>query len=305
MRPLVVKRGALSLCRSGCPALRDPRRGPLRNLFPIAVVAKANQVCRMPNARFDLQARAHQAMVDAGFRPDFPPEVLGEVQTLRQSTRQPQGVSDLRSLLWSSIDNDTSRDLDQVEYVESLSDAAVRLLVGIADVDSFVSKDSATDRHATAEATSVYTGVATFPMLPPDLSTGLTSLLDAQDRLSIMIELLVQASGEVTEQSVYPAWLRNRAKLDYMSTGAWLEGRGPMPPAIADVPGMEAQLRLQQITSDKLRRLRKEHGALTFASSEATTVLAEGEVKDLQVRRHNVAEDIIESFMVAANVAMA
>jgi len=244
-------------------------------------------------------------MVDAGFRPDFPPEVLGEVQTLRQSTRQPQGVSDLRSLLWSSIDNDTSRDLDQVEYVESLSDAAVRLLVGIADVDSFVSKDSATDRHATAEATSVYTGVATFPMLPPDLSTGLTSLLDAQDRLSIMIELLVQASGEVTEQSVYPAWLRNRAKLAYSSTGAWLEGRGPMPPAIADVPGMEAQLRLQQITSEKLRRLRKEHGALTFASSEATTVLAEGEVKDLQVRRHNVAEDIIESFMVAANVAMA
>ena len=246
-------------------------------------------------------------MLDAGFHPDFPPDVLGEVNALKQNSGKPaaEGIRDLRSLLWSSIDNDTSRDLDQVEYAEPLPNGAARLLVGIADVDSAVRRSTAMDRQAGSETTSVYTGVATFPMLPSDLSTDLTSLLDAQDRLSIVIELNVQATGEVTEGSVYPAWLRNRAKLAYSSTGAWLEGRGPMPPAVASVTGMADQLRFQQTISNNLRALRKQHGALTFSSIEATPVVTDGEVKDLQVRSHNAAEDLIESFMVAANVAMA
>ena len=142
-------------------------------------------------------------------------------------------------------------------------------------------------------------------MLPAELSTDLTSLLDAQDRLSIIIELHILDSGDVKAHDVYPAWLRNRAKLAYSSTGAWLEGRAPIPPAVASVPGMEAQLRLQQETSEKLRGIRKLHGALTFESVETTPVLQNGEVKDLAVSRRTVADDIIESFMVAANVAMA
>ena len=246
-------------------------------------------------------------MLEAGFRPDFPPEVLQEVHLLQQGTPTNDGPTarDLRALLWSSIDNDSSRDLDQVEYVEKLADGAVRLLVGIADVNASVPKGSATDRQAAAETTSVYTGVTTFLMLPAELSTDLTSLVDEQDRVAIVIELHILESGEVDGQEVYPARLRNRAKLAYSSTGAWLEGRGPMPPAIAGVPGMEAQLRLQQETSEKLRGLRKQHGALTFGSVEATPVVENGEVKDLTVNPHNVADDIIESFMVAANVAMA
>jgi exoribonuclease-2 len=211
----------------------------------------------------------------------------------------------LRSLLWSSIDNDSSRDLDQVEYAENLPDGTTRLLIGIADVDSSVPKGSATDRQASFETTSVYTGVATFPMLPGELSTDRTSLMDAQDRLSLVIELHLADSGEVTCHDVYPAFLRNRAKLAYSSTGAWLEGRGPMPQTVAATPGLEAQLRFQQETSEKLRGIRKSHGALTFSSVEATPVVENGEVKDLSVAHHNVAEDIIESFMVAANVAMA
>jgi exoribonuclease-2 len=246
-------------------------------------------------------------MLAAGFRPDFPPDVLHEVQLLKPGAPRNNGssVRDLRSSLWSSIDNDTSRDLDQVEYAEKLPEGVTRLLVGIADVDASVLKGSATDRQAAAEGTSVYTGVTTFPMLPGELSTNLTSLLDAQDRLSLVIEMRVADSGEVDGHEVYPAWLRNRAKLAYSSTGAWLEGRAPMPPAVAGTPGMEAQLRLQQETSERLRGLRKQHGALTFGSIEATPVVENGEVKDLVVSRHNVAEDIIESFMVAANTAIA
>jgi exoribonuclease II len=261
----------------------------------------------MPIGTIDLAARARRAMLEAGFQPDFPPDVLTEIQTFKSA--QPgipeTNVRDLRHFAWSSIDNDTSRDLDQVEYAEKMPDDTLRLLVGIADVDTLVGKGSATDRQAGVESTSVYTGVKTFPMLPTELSTDLTSLSEGEHRSAIVIELRIIGSGDVTCYDIYPAWILNCAKLAYSSTGAWLEGRGPMPPAVAKTPGMEAQLQLQREASERLRQIRKQRGTLTFASIEATPVVEQGEVKDLTVRQHNVAEDIIESFMVAANVAMA
>ncbi len=166
-------------------------------------------------------------------------------------------------------------------------------------------KGAATDAQAAFETTSVYAGVSTFPMLPADLSTDLTSLVEAQDRRAIVIELRVVPSGEVTNHDVYPAIVKNRAKLAYSSTGAWLEGRGPIPPAVAAAAGMEAQLRTQLDLSVRLRALRKSQGALTFGSIEPVPVMDDGRVKDLVVSPHNVAQDVIESFMVAANVAMA
>jgi VacB/RNase II family 3'-5' exoribonuclease len=261
----------------------------------------------MPIAPIDLQARAHRAMLDAGFRPDFPAEVLNEIQAFKNGEQSAPDtkVRDLRNLAWSSIDNDTSRDLDQVEYAEKMPDETIRLLVGIADVDTLVKRGSATDRQAGMESTSVYTGVKTFPMLPTALSTNLTSLSEGQHRSAIVIEMRIVNSGDVTCHDVYPAWILNCAKLAYSSTGAWLEGTGPMPRAVAKAPGMEAQLRLQQQASERLRNIRKQRGMLAFASVEAAPIVEQGEVKDLTVRKHNVAEDIIESFMVAANVAMA
>jgi exoribonuclease-2 len=256
---------------------------------------------------YDLQARARRAVFEAGFRPDFPPEVIQEVQVLgRETPRDPgPGVRDLRALPWSSIDNDTSRDLDQAEWVEQLAYGTTRLLVGVAEVDVSAPKGSATDRQARGQATSLYTGVATFPMLPEELSTDLTSLVQDQDRLAIVIEVRLGPSGQPQALEVYRAWIRNHAKLAYNSTGAWLEGRGPIPPAIARVPGMEAQLRLQQETSAKLRAFRKQAGALAFDSMEPAPLLENGQVKGLAVRERNVAEDLIENFMVTANVAIA
>jgi exoribonuclease-2 len=278
----------------------QPKRCAGEHGFCLPRLPDSNQNGVVTTTPFDIKARAHQAMLEAGFQPDFTAEVTREVQALNQGAPKnaTPAARDLRSLLWSSIDNDSSRDLDQVEYVDKLPDGTVRLLVGIADVDASVPKGSATDQHAAVESTSVYTGVATFPMLPAELSTDLTSLLDAQDRLSIIIELRILDSGDVKAHDVYPAWLRNRAKLAYSSTGAWLEGRAPIPPAVANVPGMEAQLRQQQETSESLRGIRKQHGALTFESVETTPVLQNGEVKDLAVSRRTVADEIIESFMV-------
>ena len=259
----------------------------------------------MTAAPFDLAVRAHRAMLEAGFHPDFPPQVLAETNQFKSGAESGASIQDLRQLAWSSIDNDTSRDLDQVEYAEKLGDDSIRLLVGIADVDSLVTKGSATDTRACAETTSVYTGVRTFPMLPIELSTDRTSLSEGQNRSAIVIELRIAGSGEVVCHDVYRALILNCAKLAYSSTGAWLEGRGPMPASVANAQGMEAQIRLQLEVSERLRKIRRQNGTLTFGSVEATPVVEHGEVKDLTVRPHNVAENIIESFMVAANVAMA
>ena len=222
-------------------------------------------------------------MLDAGFHPEFPPQILSEVQSLagRALTGPPPGTRDLRALLWSSIDNDNSRDLDQIEFTESLADGVTRLLVGIADVDTLVPKGSATDAHAAAEATSVYTGVCTFPMLPPELSTGMTSLLNGGDRCSVVMDLQIAPSGEVVQRDVFLALVRNAAKLTYSAVGAWLEGRAAAPPDVANTPGLEAQLRLQQATAVKLRALRAKNGALAFESSEATPVLENGTLTGL------------------------
>src|SRR5262245_10207021 len=230
------------------------------------------------HTHFDLKARARQAMLEAGFHPDFPPEAAKEIQDRKQNGSATLPVRDLRSLLWSSIDNETSRDLDQVEYVEPLPDGGTRLLVGIADVDGFVGKGSAIDSHAASETTSVYTGVAVFPMLPLELSTDATSLLDQQDRTSLIIEVHLEPNGETIHQAFYFAQIRNRAKLAYPSTGAWLEGRGPIPAAVAAAPGMEAQIRSQQAAAEKLQKIRKQHGALAFCSIEATPEVEDGTV---------------------------
>ena len=184
----------------------------------------------MPNAsssHIDLQATAKEIMRQHGFEPDFPPAVQQQLADLRAHPPQiafGKDVRDLRNLLWSSIDNDTSRDLDQIEVAERLPNGNVKIQVGIADVDAFVPKRSAIDQHAARETTTVYTGVRVFPMLPEELSTGKTSLLEKQDCLSVVTEFVVDADGNVTSSDVYRALVRNHAQLQYNSVGAWLEG---------------------------------------------------------------------------------
>lgn len=247
-------------------------------------------------------------MIENGFEPDMPPEVEHELQA--SGSEEPTapddpGVRDMRSVLWSSIDNHDSRDLDQVEFAERMPNGDIRLMIGIADVDAFVHKGSAIDRHALHNTTSIYTGVRTFPMLPEQLSNHITSLLEDVERLSVVIELVVDAEGEVTSTEVYRARVRNHAKLVYERIGAWLEGHTPVPPEVSKVAGLEEQLRLQDEATERLRALRKRNGALNLQTIEAKAVAVDGRVVDLVASEHNRARDIIESFMVAANTEMA
>jgi exoribonuclease-2 len=264
---------------------------------------------RFASDALDLGAIAHQSMIDAGFMPDAPPAVLSELRTLdQQSAPAVEGPAkrDLKTLLWSSIDDRKSRDLDQVEYAETLANGDVRVLVGIADVDALVRKGSAIDTLAGQNCTSVYTGVRTFPMLPDELSTDLTSLVGGADRSAIVTEMVVDKGGAVKSFDVYPAWLHNYAKLSYEAVGAWLDNNGPMPPEVTAVPRMEEQIRLQLAAAQHLRQLRKEHGALELETIQASPVInSAGQVTELSVVERNSARDLIENFMIAANVAMA
>jgi ribonuclease R len=256
----------------------------------------------------DLTAIARQAMIDAGFAPDFPRPVLDElhaIESTTQSTIADPAARDLRSLLWSSIDDKKSRDLDQVEYAEALPNGDVRIMVGISDVDALVGKDSAIDSHAAGNGTSVYTGIETFPMLPEALSTDLTSLSGGTDRLSIITEMIVGGDGTVKRSDVYRARLHNYAKLSYEAVGEWLDNNSAIPAEVAAVPGMEAQLRLQSEVAVRLRELRRQNGALELETIQASPVVSNGQVTGLMVTEHNSARDLIENFMIAANVAMA
>ncbi|MGC2172276.1 MAG: RNB domain-containing ribonuclease, partial [Candidatus Sulfotelmatobacter sp.] len=218
-------------------------------------------------SQVDLQAVAKEIMREHGFEPDFPPAVRQQLAELR--ARPPLiscggDVRDLRDRLWSSIDNDTSRDLDQIEVAERLPNGEIRVLVGIADLDGFVPKQSAIDQHAAREITTVYAGIRNFPMLPEELSTGQTSLLENQDRLSVVIEFVVNGDGQVTSSDVYRGLVRNRAQLQYDSVGAWLEGGAAAPAKVAASADLQAQLRLQDEAAQKLRNQRYENGALTL-----------------------------------------
>ena len=256
-------------------------------------------------APIDLKVAAHLEMVRGGFEPDFPAAVTREVLAMHAAANPGPAARDLRHLLWSSIDNPESRDLDQVEVAESLPGGEIKIMVGIADVDALVAAGSATDQQAAHNTTSVYCGVATFPMLPERLSTDLTSLNEGVDRVAVVIEFVVASDGAVRSRDVYRAWTHNAAQLDYPAVGAWLEGHAAAPAKVAASAPLQAQLRLQDQAAQSLRTQRHLAGALELETIEATPVAQDGRVTNLIVRPQNHATYLIEDFMIAANTTMA
>src|SRR5579862_1455851 len=259
-------------------------------------------------SHLDLQATAKQIMQQYGFEPDFPPQVPQQLADLKAHPPQiapGNDIRDLRNLLWSSIDNDTSRDLDQIEVAERVANGDVKILIGIADVDAFAAKQTPIDQHAARETTTVYTGVRNFPMLPEELSTGITSLLEDQDRLSVVIEFVVDSTGNLKSSDVYRAVVRNKAQLQYNSVGAWLEGTSAAPPKVAASADLQQQLKLQDEVAQKLKTQRFQHGALNLQTDELHPLVLNDQVVDLVKQQKNHATELIEDFMVAANGVVA
>ena len=252
-------------------------------------------------ARDELRGIAVRAMKAAGLEPAFSPAAEAQMKTITsESTESGPLIRDLRDRLWCSIDNDDSRDLDQLSVAEVAS-GGVKIFVAIADVDALVKKGTPIDEHARINTTSVYTPAGTFPMLPEALSTDLTSLGENQDRLAIVIEMTIAKDGSLAGSDVYRARVRNRAKLAYDSVAAWLDGKGPAPAHVAAVPRMDEQLRIQDRVAQSMKALRHEHGALTLTTIESRAVFTHDRLSDLTQDEANRAKQLIEDFMVSAN----
>jgi VacB/RNase II family 3'-5' exoribonuclease len=255
------------------------------------------------SAPFNLVAAAHASMIEHGFQPEFPAGAAAQLTAIEAHPELPPapGAQDLRNLLWSSIDNDTSKDLDQIEWAEQLPDGRIRVLVGVADVDVRVGLGTVLDGHAKSETTSVYTGVKVFPMLPAELSEGITSLNENQDRVAHVIEFAVDAAGAVSDGKVYAALVRNRAQLAYNSVGAWLEGRGPATAKVAASADLAAQLKLQDAAAQRMVNGRFQHGALDLETVETRPIMQADKPVGIVSLNKNRATSLIEEFMVAAN----
>jgi VacB/RNase II family 3'-5' exoribonuclease len=255
-----------------------------------------------PSDRSRLRDIAIRAMRERGLEPEFPAAALAQAE---QAPDTPSPVSmasrDQRDLLWCSIDNDDSRDLDQLSMAERTAGDHITVRVAIADVDALVPKDSPIDRHAAGNTTSVYTPALVFPMLPPRLSTDLTSLNPGEDRHAIVVEMTVAPDGAIASPHVYRALVRNHAQLAYRTVGAWLAGQGPLPSAAAAVPGLSAALTLQDDAARALSGRRLEEGALEFDRVEANAEFDGDALKEVRADQANRAKVLIENFMIAAN----
>jgi exoribonuclease-2 len=252
--------------------------------------------------RFTLQRIARKVMIERGFNADFPENVLNELNSLREIAEDKKSPSkDLRHLLWCSIDNEDSRDLDQLSFAEQLPDNKIKVLVAVADVDALVGQQSKLDIHASQNTTSVYTTAQVFPMLPEKLSTDLTSLNFDEDRACIVIEMVVEENGAICQSDVYCASVHNYARLDYDSVAEWLDGTGPMPSEMAKVKGLAENIKLQEIAANNLREMRYERGALDFETIEARPVFDGESLCEMKSKKKNRAKSIIEDFMIASN----
>jgi VacB/RNase II family 3'-5' exoribonuclease len=253
-----------------------------------------------------LQRIARRVMLERGLLPDFSAEVLSELGRIQPLATTNDGpVRDLRHLLWASIDNDDSRDLDQLTVAEVMPGDNIKILVAVADVDSIVKSGSAIDGHARHNTTSVYTAGTIFPMLPEKLSTNITSLGFNEDRPAVVVEMIIGTDGSLQNSDIYRACVRNRAKLAYNSVAAWLEAGVRTPEAVAAVPGLDENLRIQDRAAQRMKELRQVHGALSFESLEARPIFEGDAIRGLEAEKPNRAKDLIADFMIAANGATA
>jgi exoribonuclease-2 len=250
-----------------------------------------------------LQGIARRAMIERGLLPDFSPAALAELDKIHAPAiaANDESIRDLRELLWLSIDNDDSRDLDQLTIAEALTGDKTKILVAVADVDSLVKDGSAIDEHARHNTTSVYTAAKIFPMLPEKLSTDLTSLNSNEDRISIVVEMVISVDGSLQDSNIYRARVRNHAKLAFNSVAAWLEGSGSVPEAIAAVNGLDENLHMQDGVAQNMKNFRHVHGALSLETIEAKPIFDGDQIRALEVEEKNRAKEIIEDFMIAAN----
>lgn len=259
----------------------------------------------MKKKKYNLELLAKKLLKEKGLQPDFSKSALQQLENINRPASPTANTQDLRKFLWCSIDNDDSRDLDQLTFGKKENDGSFIIWIAVADVDSLVKKDSAIDMHAQINTTSIYTPAKVFTMLPEKLSTDLTSLNENEDRVAMVVQIKVDSTGKIEEGAISPALVRNHAKLAYNAVGSWLEGRAEMPEKVENVSGLENALKVQHEVAQLIKERRHNFGALTLESPEVEAKLTEKQEVILALPESNYAQQLIENFMIAANYIMA
>lgn len=255
-------------------------------------------------SQIDLVKIARQRMIEKGLSPDFPKDAMTQLDTIQAAVPCDKNQKDMTDKLWFSIDNDDSRDLDQLTYAERIDSETVRVYVAIADVDDLVQKATPLDLHALANTTSVYTPPKIFPMLPEKLSTDFTSLNPDEKRIAMVVQMDIHISGEIITSQVYRSCVFNYAKLAYNSIGAWLENAASPPEPVLRIKELDSQIRLQDETAQRMKNYRQKAGSLTFETYDPQPIIKNGKIVDIQVVKINKARELIENFMIAANTSI-
>lgn len=257
------------------------------------------------NGKTELAKLANQIMQVRGLEPEFSEKELEQLSQINTPAPLSPKYVDLRTLLWCSIDNDDSRDLDQLTYAEIEKDNKMIIWIAVADVDALVNKGSAIDNHARMNTTSVYTPAKIFPMLPEKLSTNLSSLNENEDRAAMVVKIQINQMGDLENASIFQSLVHNHAKLTYNAVGGWLEGNSDLPDKIKQMVGLDNTLKIQHKAAQLLKQNRQKMGALTLESSDAEAKIENNNQIVIQLSPHNFAHQLIEEFMIAANKVMA
>jgi len=215
-----------------------------------------------------------------------------------------QGRVDLRDIPTFTIDGEKARDFDDAVSIENEKDGGKNLYVSISDVSHYVEEGTALDEEAYLRGTSVYFPDRAIPMFPPELSNQICCLHPNLDRLTVTVELRYDAHGNEKGVRFYPSVIRSDERLTYtivrkilLNEDAELMGR-----VSAMVPSLESMADLSQ----KLHLKRIERGALDFDLPEPEIILnLQGETEGIIRAERNLAHQIIEEFMIAANEAVA
>ncbi len=268
-----------------------------------------SQTNRGQNPQPYLRAVARTKTIDAGFllglQQPHAKEQLTALDGVSLDTLVDATIRDLRDLWWISIDEHASRDLDQISVAELLDDGTTLLRVAITDVDAWVPQGSPLDLHAAGNAASVFTGVVTYPMFPESLAVGRASFLAGEDRLALVIELIVDPAGTVRSGDLYRAVVRNHARLAYEEAGSWLAGEAAALATVAESPEIGEQLRLHEAAVLALRGCRLAAGAFDLVRAEVQPIFDDDRIVDMVVVLPNRARTMIEHLMVTVNAAIA
>ena len=294
-------------------------------------IAAAN--LHYPDGRWNLKALADKAMVEGKLAIDYPAAVKSQVADIMKQVRPAEGVynlpeaakapwvRDLRGehfisidngTLWTKMDpaelakdpeaNMTSKDLDQLQGMPvKHPNGDITMKIAVSDVDAFVPKGSALDQFMDVNGSSVYTPDKIYNLIPKELAEDVISLNPREDRFATIIEFTITPDGKVKDEDVYQAIVNSRAKLDYSSVGAWIDGKAEPSPAMKQDDKILESIKLQDEASQRLKAARKERGALDFESTEVKIHVKDGSASGFEISEKNRATELVENCMVTSN----